>query len=362
MSEVKFTCPTCGQPVLVSASEAGRKLACPSCQRQITVPDAAPPSSDRPAATTAEEAQAAKSGASDAATTPPLPVPPAEGASSLRLEPTKTSASVATTHAAAEMRRTLGDGSEEAAEAPEAGPATVAAAPGLPPEAAAAPPEEAPAPAQIAVLTSALKRSIVEEARQIIADPDHWLPGVDEEGRLLYAAKQVKGRWKPLEPANEEATHRSLMGAVLRELHRRNVAPTAGGRTEFLDADIPEAIRKVAPEAAEAAEAVEGGDKPKAKAARLMSLSHPQCLEVLDLLQGEYAVKAAAEAEAPARGASRGASVEELLVRASRDEAMTVTEVLRALHAELVTLNHRIADLERAAGRTEPAAPAAGSS
>lgn len=37
---------------------------------------------------------------------------------------------------------------------------------------------------------------------------------------------------------------------------------------------------------------------------------------------------------------------------------MTVTEVLRAVHAELVTLNHRIAELEKAGGGPKPKGPA----
>jgi hypothetical protein len=157
-----------------------------------------------------------------------------------------------------------------------------------------------------------------------------------------------------VEPGSDEATHHSLMGAVLRELHRRNVAPTANGRTEFLDRDIPEAIRRIIPEGAGAA----GGGKPiESTDVRLMSITHAQCLEVLDLLERDYAAKAGAEVDAPARGEGRGASLDELLVRAARDEVVMVTEVLRAVHAELVALGHRVTELEKTAGALGPTAP-----
>lgn len=382
MSDLKFTCPNCGQPILVAASEAGRKLACPGCQAPITIPNARPASPETPAAAAGGEVGGADSGSS---VTPPdpgpvvgntiprppappasteprtLPIPPAEGTSSLRLEPAKAPAHPAAVHTTAGLRRLLGPEGDARLESttppdPAEEPATVAA-----PDAASAgqvgspAAEEAPPPAQIAVLTSDLKRSIVQAARELIADSGRWLPGVDDKGKLTYAARQVKGRWKTLEPGSDEATHHSLMGAVLRELHRRNVAPTATGRTEFLDGDIPGAIRKIVPEGADAGE---GHETPKARAARLVSISHAQCLQVLDLLEAEYAARSAAEAEAPVRNETRGASVDELLVRAARDEVMTVTEVLRAVHAELVTLNHRIAELEKAGGGPPPKGPA----
>lgn len=308
MSELKFNCPTCGQPILVDAREAGRKLVCPSCKSQLTIPKPSWSSVPKP------DPRAPAGPVETAPKPPPAPVPTQVSVPLRLTRPTPPPAATTPTSST--------------------------------PDTAGAPADDASQPVQIAVLTSDLKRHLVQAARKLIADPQRWMPGVSEKGKLLYAAKQVKGRWKAVEPGSGEATHHSLMGAVLHELHRRNVAPTATGRTEFLDGEIPDAIRNVTPEVTKVAAKEE---LPKAKAARLMSLSHAQCLEVLDFLDRAYGAKAAAEAEAPARSESRGATLDELLVRAARDEVMTVTEVLRALHAELVTLDHRLTELEKTA-------------
>ena len=47
MADISFTCPSCGQPLEVDASVAGKQLSCPSCSHSIVVPDAQP-SSTRP--------------------------------------------------------------------------------------------------------------------------------------------------------------------------------------------------------------------------------------------------------------------------------------------------------------------------
>ncbi len=40
MSDIKFSCPACGQHISIDASYAGEKLACPNCQGPVTVPSA----------------------------------------------------------------------------------------------------------------------------------------------------------------------------------------------------------------------------------------------------------------------------------------------------------------------------------
>jgi hypothetical protein len=38
MSELKFSCPACGQGILCDPTDAGKQMACPGCQATITVP------------------------------------------------------------------------------------------------------------------------------------------------------------------------------------------------------------------------------------------------------------------------------------------------------------------------------------
>jgi hypothetical protein len=40
MSEFKFLCPECGQKILCDATWSGNRIACPACQKALTVPDA----------------------------------------------------------------------------------------------------------------------------------------------------------------------------------------------------------------------------------------------------------------------------------------------------------------------------------
>lgn len=389
MSDLKFTCQTCGQPIVVAASEAGRKLACPTCKTQLTIPKAQPASREEAVAGEGGQTMVSDAGlpagptrpehsVSEKATLPPMPslpatpetpatpatplVAPAEGKSSLRLEPVEAPTHPVSAQPAAALRRALATEQDRSPEIPltdesekseDPAERVVPVAPSPPAEVSPAA-DDAPQPVQIAVLSNDLKRSIVGAARELIADPSRWMPGVGDQGKLVYAARKTEEQWKRVEPGIGEATHHSLMGAVLHELHRRNVAPTANGRTEFLDRDIPEAIRRIIPEGPGPG----GGGKPiESTDVRLMSISHAQCLEVLDLLGHDYAAKASAEGAGPAHGEGRGASPDELLVRAARDEVVMVTEVLRAVHAELVALSHRVSELEKTAGSSAPTAP-----
>jgi len=211
-------------------------------------------------------------------------------------------------------------------------------------------------PVQVAVLTAEIKHDIVRAARELLADPVHWMPGMGEDGKLAYAAREIEGRLVRVEVGSDDATRYSLMGAVLLELHRRNVTPTAGGRTEFLDQEIPASLWS----AACGEEEPRGTDKaPDSTDERLMGASHAQCLAALDRLVQEYAATARGDAESPTVRALRGASVEELMVRAAKDEPISSTELLRAVYRELMGFNRRLAELEAAktAAPTVPLPP-----
>jgi outer membrane protein assembly factor BamB len=58
MSDIKFSCPACGQHIAIDGSYAGQSFACPNCQGPITVPSMASPA----AAAAAMPAPAARKG------------------------------------------------------------------------------------------------------------------------------------------------------------------------------------------------------------------------------------------------------------------------------------------------------------
>lgn len=324
MSDLKFNCEVCGQPILVDANAAGRKLVCPSCKTALLVPKG-PPAAPRPPAVVKPRVIPVPTSTPPRARTPEKPA-----------EPTPTSAP----RRLPETARKPGARPKPATETASS-PTLVT---GLSSAPRTPPPEPAPQPVQVAVLTSEIKRDVIRSARDLLADPARWMSGVDPEGKLAYAAKEAKGKLKRVEVGSEEATRHSLMGAVLLELHRLNVTPTAIGRTEFLDNEIPAAIRKVIHGETPAA----GGESPpESTAPALMSISHGQCLELLDLLEGEYAHRSVAGPDSNALREIRGVTLEDLLVRAARDEVMTTPELLRAVHHELMEIDRRLSALER---------------
>jgi DNA-directed RNA polymerase subunit RPC12/RpoP len=65
MSEFKFLCPECGQKILGDAAYSGRQIACPTCQKTITIPAAVPAPGLNPAPVIA---------ATNVATPPPPPI------------------------------------------------------------------------------------------------------------------------------------------------------------------------------------------------------------------------------------------------------------------------------------------------
>ena len=325
MSDLKFSCEVCGQPILVDANEAGRKLVCPSCKTALLVPKG-PPAAPRPSAVVKARLSPGSTSNPPRAKTREKPAAPTPTSVPRRLPVTIRKPE------AAPMPTT------ETASIPT--PATgLSSAPKTPPTG----PE--PQPVQVAVLTREIKRDVIRGARDLLADPARWMSGVDPEGKLAYAAKEAKGTLRRVEIGSDEATRHSLMGAVLLEFHRLNVTPTATGRTEFLDHEIPAAIRKVIHGGAPAA----GGESPpESTAPALMSISHAQCLELLDLLEGEYAHRSVAGPDSNALREVRGVTLEDLLLRAARDEVITTPELLRAVHHELLEVNRRLTALERA--------------
>lgn len=321
MSEIKFKCETCGQPILVDAQAEGRTIQCPSCHSTLVIRAAA----EAPAKT------------GRARVKPVLDKP-----ASPRRKPAASTPSV---------RLATREPQEPPVPAPT--PATASAASAPPEGVAEAPPAATPASAeepavvQIAALTPETKLEIVEAVRARLADPTRWMPGVTAQGKFAYAARKDGGAWVPVEVGDAHATHHSLMGAILLELHLRNVAATATGRTEFLDHEVPNMIREVAPEAESAAEPTAG--VPGASVLGLMGISHAQCLTVLERLAQRYERVGRGEDSAALRQL-RGFTVEELVSRVTKDEPVTGPEIVRAVHLELTELRHRLEALEKARG------------
>lgn len=325
MSDVKFNCERCGQPILVAAENAGRKLACPSCEAALTIP--------KPATETAKKASGRLKLAVDNQAGPAKPkavrkaVPPE----------------------APTVRISGGD------KAPVA--KTVAAPPAAQPNGpapTAGASEPAPTPGQVAVLTAEAKLAVVRAARDRLSDPGRWMPGVDAEGNFAYTAKQDGERLAPVEVGSEEATHYSLIGAVLVEFRRHNVTTTATGRTEFLDREIPAAIRRVL-----GLDPTETGQPQTGKAGmdpQLLTISQAQCLEVLDRLAEDYQAQGRAGGGPDSIGAweAQGMTIEELMTRVAKNETVTSNEILRAAYRAFNELDRRVAELEKSAAPAKP--------
>ncbi len=418
MSDLKFKCSTCGQPIVVDSKDSGRKLACPSCRTQLTVPKTKPeaakpepkpevPAGKKTSGATAVPAEKETATAKKKTAPPPLPPEPPKARASESIhghagaaqkpaeaapkapkppaDPPKTppvklatkptpAASAAPTPAAPAAPAT--PAAPKAAPTAPAVPAVpkIPAIPSAPPAptatkapkvAAAVPavaipaspakepdPDDAePQPVQLGVLTSELKLEAVRGARACLADSGKWMPGRSEDGRLAYAAIKNAEGFKSVEVGSEEAaqaTHFSLMGAILSEIHRLKVTPTAKGRVDFLDGEIPEALwLAVQGGSGEASEKIPDSTDP-----RLMKATHEQCLAALDRLEQKLAEEVSSGKGSTSVKEVHGSTIEDLMLRASRDEVVTTNELLRSVHREVVEVRRRLADLEKAASAT----------
>lgn len=323
MSDIKLHCDTCGQPILVDAGAVGRTIRCPSCQSALVI-----------RAPKAAGSKAEKGGVKPALAKPAAGPRRRPGGSSGA--PSAEPSGNRPVHAVIAPSQKSGDTTliapaEDSRPEPDLAPATAGS----------------PAVVQVAALTPESKLAIVRSAREQLADPARWMPGVNAQGKFAYAGRQEGETLVPVEVGDVTATRHSLMGAILLEFQRRNVIATASGRTEFLDREIPAMIREVAPEVG--AEAPAETDGPGANTAGLMGISHAQCLAVLEGLARRYEREARGETSDALRQA-RGFTLEELVDRATKDELVTNTEIVRAVQRELNELRERVAALEKPRG------------
>lgn len=314
MNTFKFACPSCRQHVETGDEATGRQIECPACKSKIIVPSppvaqglvpiAAWVNPPKPAAPPPTPATGDKSESPVSAPTQPPPAPLPK----LSRQP------------------------EE--QKPEFDPENPFAVP-----AAQQRGEEVPqADSRIAVLTPIVKLEIVRAARSLISDKSRWMPGKTGSVDYGYAGKSAGGKIVPVPFASIEATHFSIFGAVMLELHRRNVANTARGRREFLDAELAGAIHEVLSREAGGA-VVDEMDRPP--------LTHDQCLAVLDVLEKGYSdATTKAKADRVER-TLEDVRMEDLVRKLEKKSPIKPEEVATALYHELEAVKKRLAALEK---------------
>lgn len=278
MIEFKFSCPNCSQNFKVDSSISGKKIECPSCQAKIIAPDPPKEPDQVPVATLVS---------------PPPPKP--------------------------------------------AAPAAIKPAPPATPTKA---PEPAPRP-QIPILTAEIKQEIINAVRTLLANRDKWMPRLNPEGIAMYSAIKDGDKFIAVPLDAPEATHFSLLGAILREFNTRNVMRTAAGRKRFLDTAIPEAMKLVVKQ--------DTGKAPEDIAKVL--LTHEQTIKVLDLLETKFLNEADYMAQVMEKISRIGKTrIPDLATKIEAESIITNEEIATALINEIEELKGRIAVLEARAG------------
>lgn len=285
MTEFKFSCPGCGQNFKVDSSVCAKKIECPSCHAKIIAPEVPKDPNVIPVATLDTPAPV-KPTTSAPAPVPPSPPPPAEQA-----VPKKS-------------------------------------------------PDVAPRP-QIPILTAEIKQEIIGAVRSILSRTEQWMPRVNGEGQAMYAAKQCGDKLEPVSLDSAEATHFSLLGAVLREFNRRNVMRTAAGRKRFLDKSIPDAIKAVVKS--------DTGKEPEDLGK--VPLTFDQTQKVLNILESKFDDEAELLSQAMEKvsriGKTRAA---DLAMKIESEDIFTNEEVATALINDLEEIKMRLATIEAKVG------------
>lgn len=284
MIEFKFSCPNCSQNFKVDDSISGKKIECPSCQAKIIAPEPPKQPDQVPVATLVS---------------PPPPKPAVAPA------PTSTR--------------------------PPAPPS-----PAVPKKA----PEPAPRP-QIPILTAEIKQEIISAVRAVLSNKDKWMPRFNSEGIAMYSATKDGDKFIAVPLDAPEATHFSLLGAVLREFNTRNVMRTAAGRKRFLDTAIPEAMKLVIKQ--------DTGKLPEdvSKAA----LTQEQTIKVLDLLETKFLNEADYMAQVMEKISRIGKTrIADLAGKIEGESIITNEEIATALINEIEEIRGRLLVLEAKAG------------
>lgn len=284
MTEFKFSCPSCSQNFKVDSSVCGKKIECPSCHAKIIAPEVPKDPNTVPVGT--------------------LEAPPPKQPS--------------------------------ATPAPKPAPTPAPSAPVVPKKSE----EVAPRP-QIPILTAEIKQEIINAVRAILSKTEKWMPRVNDDGQAMYAAKKEDGKLVPVSVDSSEATHFSLLGAVLREFNRRNVMRTAAGRKRFLDKAIPDAIRLVVKR--DTGKEPEDLDK--------VPLTFDQTQKVLNILESKFDDEAELLSQAMEKVSRLGKTrVADLAMKIEAEEIITNEEIATALINDIEEIKVRLAAIEAKVG------------
>lgn len=299
MSEFKFSCHSCGQKMKAASPNVGMQIECPVCKTQIIIPAAPKNPEDVPVST--------------------KPVDKPKATRSEAEEATK-----ATDRKAADGRMKPKGKSLVAKESMAADP-------------------------QVGSLTGEIKLDIMLAVRERLADEKHWLPKRNEQKKFNYAAKKEDGKLVSVPVESKEATHFSLVGAILLEFHKRNVIRTASGRNRFLDIEVIEAILEVGLNKPYVPEYQ--GARPKKGADDDVALDHKQTLKAIDLLIKRYEMEAKGISFHATSDSAKHVRVADLIRKLEKEEEITAEDIVKAFQFEMKFMDKRISDLERHAGR-----------
>jgi len=319
MKEFKFNCPTCGQHILAPADSSGQKINCPSCQSQITIPTG-PTESKNPSPVPAN-----------------IPPPQPDAQSQIPGYRVTGEAPKRASASGAGLLPTTPPPPKIPGPTPKVGVSAVAKPKSDP--AARGKPEQL----RISVLTPAIKLDMVRSARKRITEESNWLPS-KIDGDLAYAAKVSDGKPVVVDVKDTEATRFSLIGAFLRELHKRKVTGTAMGRTDLLDQEIPDAIREVLLGGLSEAER-EKAEDPMADKNR-KPLSHAQCLAALDLMEERYSEQKEHLQADKSKRTLGSVRLADLVPKLEDKARIPAEDVATALYHELMDVRKRLDRLE----------------
>lgn len=289
MSEFKFSCHSCGQKIKAGSQNVGMQLDCPVCKTKIIIPGEPKNPDDVPVSFKPE------------------------------------------------------DKPKQAAKKKPAGSAGKSKGQSLVAK------ESMAADPQIGTLTAEVKLDIMQAVRKHLADEKHWMPKRNEKKKFNYAAKEEDGKLVPVSVESKDASHFSLVGAILWEFHERNVIRTAAGRNRFLDIEVIEAILEIGFNKPYVPE-YQGARPPKG-ADEGLALNHKQTLKVIDLLLKRYEMEAKGISFHATSDNPKHVRLTDLIRKIEKEEPLTAEEVTKAFQFELKHLDKRLTDLERLAGR-----------
>ncbi len=387
MDYFKFTCPHCHTRIGTTPDTAGQHVNCPNCHGEVIIPPPPANEGDVPAGIPAEAAQPATEAEAehtvmlkktdldqkpatqartgnvdhfDGPVVPSLarleednPFASAEPTPELKATPAPAPAAEQPKPAqpaekkiepAATIAPTTKDDEKKTTATPAAAspPATGSAkpeesknpVPAPDPELESSEPEKAEKQELlIGNLTPEIKIDLLKQARTHIDSESKWIPGRNDAGRTILAARQDGENVIPEKPGSAAATHYSIVGALLAAMDLVNVKSTASGRSEMLHGEMEEAARIVS-------------GKLEPEKVDPMDLPYDKCLAVFDTMMTSYNKQSnIAAGRASDSTESESAGIDELLKQDEKD--LTIAEVLEALNYKLVDHEKRIEGLER---------------